>query len=340
MRRDRLAREAEEERLAPAATRRRIARRAASRGAGRVSHRLRARPRSDPPLQGVPAAEAQDPGLHQPGRRPLHHPPVAHAAGHADLARARRRAEPQRIAGRSDRARPRRGALAVRPHRRGGASPYFPGDGWHHAAQSVRIFEMLENLNLTWEVRDGIRAHSWKISRRRHARGDDRPLRRSDRVPHPRRARRAARRRARAATISRPRALERFGPPGREWIEEMITAVIDESLRHGRGADGSADPRGDDRAARRSCSSASTCHRRSASTPTPAVALIRRLVDHHLDHPDELPTIPRHRCRPDHPGGRLRRGHDRPLRGAGQREAVRLAFVTAIHSRGLVFSQD
>ena len=40
--------------------------------------------------------------------------------------------------------------------------PYVPG-GWHHAAQGVRIVEILEHLNLTWEVRDGIRAHSWKI---------------------------------------------------------------------------------------------------------------------------------------------------------------------------------
>ena len=42
-------------------------------------------------------------------------------------------------------------------------SPYFPGGEWHHAAQSVRIFEVLEHLNLSWEVLDGIRAHSWKI---------------------------------------------------------------------------------------------------------------------------------------------------------------------------------
>ena len=27
----------------------------------------------------------------------------------------------------------------------------------------MRIYEVLEDLNLTWEVRDGIRAHSWKI---------------------------------------------------------------------------------------------------------------------------------------------------------------------------------
>ena len=41
--------------------------------------------------------------------------------------------------------------------------PYVPG-GWHHAAQGVRIVEVLEHLNLTWEVRDGVRAHSWKIT--------------------------------------------------------------------------------------------------------------------------------------------------------------------------------
>src|SRR6188508_2909639 len=42
-------------------------------------------------------------------------------------------------------------------------SPYVKSGEWHHAAQSVRVLEVLEDLNLTWEVRDGIRAHSWKI---------------------------------------------------------------------------------------------------------------------------------------------------------------------------------
>ena len=43
-------------------------------------------------------------------------------------------------------------------------SPYFPtSGGWHHAAQSVRVLSVLEPLNLSWEVLDGIRAHSWKI---------------------------------------------------------------------------------------------------------------------------------------------------------------------------------
>src|SRR5512141_768597 len=32
-------------------------------------------------------------------------------------------------------------------------SPYVKGGEWHHAAQSVRVYEVLEDLNLTWEVR-------------------------------------------------------------------------------------------------------------------------------------------------------------------------------------------
>lgn len=39
----------------------------------------------------------------------------------------------------------------------------FVDGGWHHSAQSVRIFEVLEPLNLTFEVLDGIMAHPWKV---------------------------------------------------------------------------------------------------------------------------------------------------------------------------------
>ena len=82
--------------------------------------------------------------------------------------------------------------------------PYVAG-GWHHAAQGVRIVEVLEHLNLTWEVRDGIRAHSWKIDpppATREARV--RALRRPDRLPLPRRAGRHPGRRAAARRPARP----------------------------------------------------------------------------------------------------------------------------------------
>jgi dGTPase len=38
---------------------------------------------------------------------------------------------------------------------------WFPG--FRHNLQSVRIVEILEQLNLTWEVRDGIANHTWSM---------------------------------------------------------------------------------------------------------------------------------------------------------------------------------
>jgi dGTPase len=38
---------------------------------------------------------------------------------------------------------------------------FFPG--FRHNLQSVRIVEVLEDLNLTWEVRDGIANHTWSM---------------------------------------------------------------------------------------------------------------------------------------------------------------------------------
>jgi dGTPase len=35
------------------------------------------------------------------------------------------------------------------------------GEPWRHALQSLRVVEVLESLNLTWEVRDGIVNHTW-----------------------------------------------------------------------------------------------------------------------------------------------------------------------------------
>ena len=95
--------------------------------------------------------------------------------------------------------------------------PYVPG-GWHHAAQGVRIVEVLEHLNLTWEVRDGIRAHSWKIDpppATREARV--RPVRRPDRLPLPRRARRDPGRRAAPRGPARPAPARSSASPAARW---------------------------------------------------------------------------------------------------------------------------
>jgi dGTPase len=168
-------------------------------------------------------------------------------------------------------------------------SPYFPGVGWHHAAQSVRIFDILENLNLTWEVRDGIRAHSWKIQPP-PATPEAMTVRYGDRIAY---LTHDALDALRAGVLSPQdfpaRALERFGPPGREWIDEMISAVIDESLRTG-------EVRMDPPTLEVMIELREFMFERVYLSPDqrihtePAVALIRRLVDYHLDHPGELPT--------------------------------------------------
>jgi len=138
-------------------------------------------------------------------------------------------------------------------------SPYFAPREWHHAAQSVRIFEVLEDLNLTWEVRDGIRAHSWKIE------------------PPP----------------ATPEAMcvrygDRFGPPGRVWVEAMINAVINESLAFGElrmdapTLDVMHELR-DFMFERVYLSQDQQLHTRAA------IEVIRRLMDYHLEHPEDIP---------------------------------------------------
>jgi dGTPase len=113
-------------------------------------------------------------------------------------------------------------------------SPYFPPDGWHHAAQSVRVYEALEDLNLTWEVRDGIRAHSWKIEPP-PATAEAFCVRYADRIAYLSHDALDAIR----AGVLQPRDLpasvrQRLGEPGRLWIAEMIEAVIEHSLEMGR----------------------------------------------------------------------------------------------------------
>jgi dGTPase len=168
-------------------------------------------------------------------------------------------------------------------------SPYFPPEGWQHAAQSVRIFEVLEDLNLTWEVRDGIRAHTWKIVPPPRT-PEATCVRFADRIAYlAHDALDALRAGVLAADAFPAHALERFGQPGRDWISTMIDAVISQSLRHGS-------VQMDEQTLavmhelrdfmfQRVYQSAEQVRQQQQ-----AIAVLRDLMDWHLDHPDEIPA--------------------------------------------------
>jgi dGTPase len=167
-------------------------------------------------------------------------------------------------------------------------SPYVMGGEWHHAAQSVRVFETLEDLNLTWEVRDGIRAHSWKVEPPPQT-PEAMTVRYGDRIAYLTHDALDALRAGVLEPSDFPRrALDRFGEPGRVWIDEMINAVIDNSLATGEVA---MDPDTlavmnelrDFMFARVYLSDGQRAHNQRA------VAVIRGLIDYHLEHPDEIP---------------------------------------------------
>jgi dGTPase len=167
-------------------------------------------------------------------------------------------------------------------------SPYFTPDEWHHAAQSVRIFEVLEDANLTWEVRDGIRAHSWKVEPPPTT-PEAYCVRFADRIAY---LAHDALDALRAGTLEReafPSAvIERFGEPGREWVSAMIGAVIDESLRTGavRMDDDTLAAMNELRDFMFSNVYQSPDQLRQQRR---AISVIRDLMDWHLEHPDEIP---------------------------------------------------
>ncbi|MEJ7773145.1 MAG: HD domain-containing protein [Geodermatophilaceae bacterium] len=108
-------------------------------------------------------------------------------------------------------------------------SPYVNG-GWHHAAQSVRTFEVLEDKNLSVEVLDGIRAHSWKISPP-PATPEGACVRYADRIAYLSHDALDAVRAGLLVESDFPADVRaRFGHPGSEMVGSMIVAVVSNSL--------------------------------------------------------------------------------------------------------------
>jgi dGTPase len=166
--------------------------------------------------------------------------------------------------------------------------PYVPG-GWHHAAQGVRIVEVLEHLNLTWEVRDGVRSHSWKIDPPPATREGE-CVRYADRIGYLSHDALDALR----AGVLRPddlpaRARTVFGEPGTEMVGAMIDAVVSGSLADGGVVVMAPEPLEAMHELRAFMFERVYMSDTAAGQKHVAIDVIRRLVDHHLEHPELIP---------------------------------------------------
>ncbi len=114
-------------------------------------------------------------------------------------------------------------------------SEYIDGGEWLHSEQGVRIFEVLEPRNLSWEVLDGIRAHTWRVKPPPHT-AEGWTCRFADRIAYLNHDLKDALR-AGVITVDDVPAdiVDVLGPIGeKSWINVMVEAVIDESCKRGR----------------------------------------------------------------------------------------------------------
>ena len=286
-----------------------------------------ARPRPHRPLQGVPAAQAQDAGLHRARGRPLPHAAHAHDRGDRHLAHGRARAAPERGSDRGDRARPRPRPPALRARGRGGARPApcarASACAFRHNEHSLRVVDHLERdgqgLNLTHEVRDGIlQPHG---PRRRRASLEGRIVRIVDRVAYINHDIDDALR----AGVLRPDDLPAepvrlLGATGSRRIDALVHDLVESSEVAGDIVQSPRHGRGDARAARVPVRRASTSRGGCARRRSARRFVVRTLFDHYCTRARGRGPRGRRareaRRRPD-------RRHDRPLRGAALPRGVR-----------------
>ena len=171
-------------------------------------------------------------------------------------------------------------------------SEFIDGE-WRHSEQSVRIFEVLEPLNLTVEVIDGIRSHPWRVEVPPST-PEGRIVRYADRIAY---LAHDALDAVRAGILTPDQfpqsALDALGDPGREWIETMIASVVNESME--RSEIGMSDQTlgvllevRDFMFENVYLRSDAEAQRRRARETT------RALVEYYLEHPHEIPDSYRH----------------------------------------------
>lgn len=171
-------------------------------------------------------------------------------------------------------------------------SEFVDGE-WRHSDQSVRIYEVLEPLNLTYEVLDGIRTHPWKVGERASTH-EGNVVKFADRIAYLAHDAEDALRAGVLTESSFPReVVAAFGVPGREWVSTMVQSVIDESYRTNEIS--------------MEASLLETMHvlrsfmfenvyLRPEAEPQRrrATQVVRDLVTYYMEHPEELPDTYRH----------------------------------------------
>ncbi len=166
-------------------------------------------------------------------------------------------------------------------------SPLIEGE-WLHSTHGVRTLSLLEPQNLSHEVLDGVRAHSWRI--------DPPPetpegwlCRYADRIAYLTHDVSDALRAGVLEYHDLPvRTLTTFGATSREWIASMITAVVDASHRQGTVA---MDPEHEAVMSelRDFMFERVYLQPEAEAQKQKAIVVIQDLVAHYADHPNEVP---------------------------------------------------
>ena len=171
-------------------------------------------------------------------------------------------------------------------------SEFLEGE-WRHSTQSVRIYEVLEPLNLTFEVLDGIMAHSWKVEKPAQT-PEGAIVRFADRIAYLAHDALDAIRAGVLQPIQFPESvLDTLGEPGREWIDTMITSVIATSMERGEVA---MDDQTLDVMLELRVFMFENVYLRADVEPQRIRAreIVRNLVEYYVAHPSELPDTYRH----------------------------------------------
>ncbi|HJU52647.1 MAG TPA: HD domain-containing protein [Acidimicrobiia bacterium] len=172
-------------------------------------------------------------------------------------------------------------------------APYVDGE-WLHSAHSVRVLSVLEPQNLSWEVIDGIRSHSWKITPP-PATPEGMLCRFADRIAYLTHDFADAIRAGLIGLADLPSpVVAHFGDTSREWINHMIRAVVDHTIEVGE--------------VKMNPETLETMHKlrgfmfekvylrpEAEFQKERAIVVIRNLVDYFSHHPGEVPestTVP------------------------------------------------